>query len=67
MAAIPTSLHIETADDLFGTPRGSPRADKLIAASIQWSEQIYAMTTFVHGCMRLRTTRLVEKKSRTPH
>jgi hypothetical protein len=40
MAAILASLHMETADDLFGTPQGSPRTDKLIAASIQWSEQI---------------------------
>jgi hypothetical protein len=40
MASILTSLHMETADDIFGTPQGSPRTDKLIAASIQWSEQI---------------------------
>jgi hypothetical protein len=31
MAAILASLHMETADDLFGTPQGSPRTDKLIA------------------------------------
>ena len=36
MAAILASLHMQTADDLFGTPQGSPRTDKLIAASIQW-------------------------------
>jgi hypothetical protein len=40
MASILASLHMETADDIFGTPQGSPRTDKLIAASIQWSEQI---------------------------
>ena len=40
MAAILTSLHMRTADDLFGTPQGSPRTDKLIAASIQWEEKI---------------------------
>jgi len=40
MAAILASLHMQTADDLFGTPQGSPRTDKLIAASIQWAEQI---------------------------
>jgi len=28
------------ADDLFGGPQGSPRTDKLIAASIQWAERI---------------------------
>jgi hypothetical protein len=37
MAAILASLHMETADDLFGTPQGSPRTDKLISASVQWA------------------------------
>jgi hypothetical protein len=40
MAAILASLHMQTADDLFGTPQGSPRTDKLIAASVQWAERI---------------------------
>jgi hypothetical protein len=40
MAAILASLHMRTADDLFGCPQGSPRADQLIAASIQWAEKI---------------------------
>ncbi len=40
MASILTSLHMQTADDLFGTPEGSPRTDKLINASIQWAEEI---------------------------
>ena len=40
MAAILTSLHMRTADDLFGGPGGSPRTDKLIAASIQWAKLI---------------------------
>jgi len=40
MAAILASLHMERADDLFGEPQGSPRTDKLIAASIQWAERI---------------------------
>jgi hypothetical protein len=40
MAAILASLHMETADDLFGGPQGSPRSDKLIAASVQWAEAI---------------------------
>jgi hypothetical protein len=31
---------MQTADDLFGGPQGSPRTDKLIAASIQWAERI---------------------------
>jgi hypothetical protein len=40
MAAILASLHMQTADDLFGGPQGSPHSDKLIAASIQWAEKI---------------------------
>jgi len=40
IAAILASLHMQTADDLFGTPQGSPRTDRLIAASIQWAERI---------------------------
>ena len=40
MASILTSLHMQSADDLFGTPQGSPRTDKLIAASVQWAEKI---------------------------
>jgi hypothetical protein len=33
-------LHMQTADDVFGTPSGSPRSDRLIEASIQWAERI---------------------------
>jgi hypothetical protein len=40
MAAILASLHMQTADDLFGCPQGSPRTEKLIEASIQWAERI---------------------------
>jgi hypothetical protein len=40
MAAILASLHMQTADDLFGAPEGSPRTDKLIATSVQWAERI---------------------------
>ena len=39
-AAILTSLHMRTADDLFGCPQGSPRTDKLIEASVQRAERI---------------------------
>jgi len=31
---------MQTANDLFGGPQGSPRTDQLIAASIQWAERI---------------------------
>ncbi len=40
MAAILASLHMQTADDLFGGPQGSPRTDRLIEASIQWATRI---------------------------
>lgn len=40
MAAILASMHMRTADDLFGTPQGSPRTDRLISASIQWAMAI---------------------------
>ena len=49
MAAILASLHMETADDLFGTPQGSPRTDKLIDASIQWAEKIMKRIDTVCG------------------
>jgi hypothetical protein len=42
MAAILANRNIQTADDLFGGPQGSPRTDNLIAASIQWAEKIMA-------------------------
>jgi hypothetical protein len=31
---------MQTADDLFGGPQGSPRTDKLIAASVQSAEAV---------------------------
>jgi hypothetical protein len=43
MAAILASLHMQTADDLFGGPQGSPRSDKLIGASVQWADAIMRM------------------------
>jgi len=49
LAAILASLHMQTADDLFGTPQGSPRTDKLIAASVQWAEQIMKKVDAVYG------------------
>jgi hypothetical protein len=36
MAAILASHHMQTTDDLFERPEGSPRTDGLIDASIQW-------------------------------
>jgi hypothetical protein len=34
-------LHMQTADDLFGTPQGSPRTDKLIAAKYSAGQADY--------------------------
>jgi hypothetical protein len=49
MAAILASLHMQTADDLFGAPQGSPRTDKLISASIQWAREIMKKIDAVCG------------------
>ena len=40
MAAIITATHMKVPDDLFGSPQGTPRTDKMIDASIQWAERI---------------------------
>jgi hypothetical protein len=40
IAGILVAKHLDTADDLFGGPQGSPRTDKMIAASVQWAELI---------------------------
>ena len=49
MAAILASLHMRTADDLFGTPQGNPRTDQLIAASVQWARLIMEKVDQVCG------------------
>jgi hypothetical protein len=40
MASILVSRHLDTADDLFGGPQGSPRTDAMVAAAVQWAERI---------------------------
>lgn len=40
VAGILVARHLNTADDLFGGPQGSPRTDKMIAVSAQWAERI---------------------------
>jgi hypothetical protein len=40
VAGILVARHLNTADDLFGGPQGSPRTDAMIAASIQWADRI---------------------------
>jgi hypothetical protein len=52
MAAIMASLHMRTADDLFGGPEGSPRTEKLISASVQWAQEIMKKVDSVCGAGR---------------
>jgi len=49
VAGIIVARHLETADDLFGGPQGSPRTDKLVAAAIQWAERIMRKIDNVHS------------------
>ncbi len=49
IAGILMAHHMPVADDLFGGPQGSPRTDKLIAASIQWAELIMQKIDAIHG------------------
>jgi len=39
VAGIIVARHLDTADDLFGGPQGSPRTDKMVAAAVQWAER----------------------------
>jgi len=41
IAGILVARHFKTPEDLFGTPQNdSPRSDKMIGASVQWTEKI---------------------------
>ena len=40
IAGILVAKHLDTADDLFGGPQGSPRTDRMVAAAVQWGELI---------------------------
>jgi hypothetical protein len=40
IAGIIVARHLDTADDLFGGPQGSPRTDKMVAAAVQWATLI---------------------------
>ena len=51
IAGIIVARHLETADDLFGGPQGSPRTDKMVAAAIQWAERIMRKIDTVHPTM----------------
>jgi broad specificity phosphatase PhoE len=49
VAGIIVARHLETADDLFGGPQGSPRTDKMIAAAVQWADRILKKIDNVFG------------------
>jgi hypothetical protein len=40
IAGIIVARHLDTAEDLFAGPQGSPRTDKRIAASVLWADMI---------------------------
>ena len=40
VAGILVARHLKTAEDLFGSPQGSPRTDAMVAAAVQWAERI---------------------------
>ena len=48
-AGIIVARHLDTADDLFGGPQGSPRTDKMVAAAIQWATRILGKIDDVHS------------------
>jgi hypothetical protein len=48
VAGILVARHLDTADDLFGGPQGSPRTDKMVAAAVQWAERIMKKIDNVH-------------------
>jgi hypothetical protein len=49
VAGILVARHLNTADDLFGGPQGSPRTDAMIAAAVQWAELIMRKIDTVHS------------------
>jgi hypothetical protein len=49
VAGILVARHLKTADDLFGTPSGSPRTDAMVAAAVQWAEKIMRKIDNVFG------------------
>ena len=47
IAGILVARHFKTPEDLFGTPQGSPRSDKMVAAAVQWAEKIMDKTDVI--------------------
>jgi hypothetical protein len=54
IAGILVAKHLDTADDLFGGPQGSPRTDRMVAAAVQWGELIMRKIDNVFGSENLR-------------
>jgi hypothetical protein len=52
VAGILVARHFKTPEDLFGTPSGSPRSDKMIAAAVQWAEKIMGKVEATVGTNR---------------
>ena len=42
VAGIIVARHLDTADDLFGGPQGSPRTDQMVAAAISVGREDHA-------------------------
>jgi len=53
IAGIIMARNLDTADDLFGGPQGSPRTDKMIAAAVQWADRIMQKASTVTKSRRL--------------
>jgi len=49
IAGILVAKPLDTADDLFGGPQGSPRTDRMVAAAVQWGELIMRKIDNVFG------------------
>ena len=49
VAGILVARHFKTPEDLFGTPSGRPRSDKMIAAAVQWAELIMRKVDSVYS------------------
>jgi hypothetical protein len=48
VAGILVARHLKTADDLFDS-KSSPRTDSMVAAAVQWAEQIMRrLTVYLH-------------------
>jgi hypothetical protein len=47
MAAIPSAMHMQRADDLFGMPNGTSITDRVIDASIQGANHAEDWIAFI--------------------